>query len=84
VSRELSRVDTTLMIGIPLRTERCGSSWSKASWIVSMAAVTSRRRSGPGLVGRRGGAFFGACRSARVGGGNSGRPRSGDRGRQIL
>jgi hypothetical protein len=84
VSQVFSRIGITLMIETLLRTVRCGSSWSKTFWIVSSVAVTRHRRSGPGLDGRRDGALFGECRSVRVGGGNSGRRRSGDRERQIL
>lgn len=85
MSQVLSRVDSALMIEALLRTMRFGSNRSKASWIVSMAALTRGRASGSGLVGRRGGVLLRENDGAR--GSEVETPvgaDSGDRGRQIL
>lgn len=79
----LTRVGDKSMIEALLRTERFGSSWSKAFWIVSLVSLTGHRGSDSGLVGRRGGALRGAGVGGLEGGSSRSR-RSGDRGRQIL
>lgn len=78
-----SRVDQALIVETLLRTERFGSTWSKAFWVVKSVSLTGHRWSGSGLVGRRGGSL----RRAVVGGlegGSSRWRRPGDRGRQSL